>query len=118
MKAFEDWQPQAACIGKPTAWWFPDSTGQWGIYDAARQICRHCPVANDCLNYAIAGGLTHGMYGGLTPDERHDRGKCATEAGWKAHATAETTPCDECRDARRAAHARRERARRLAEATR
>jgi WhiB family redox-sensing transcriptional regulator len=70
VKAVDEWWDQAACRGKPLAWWFPESTGERGIYDAARQICRHCPVAADCLTYAEAYECTHGMFGGLTRDER------------------------------------------------
>lgn len=100
MTPFDEWQPLAACKGKPLAWWFPENTGHWGIYDAARQVCRHCPVTEPCLAYAVTNQLNHGMYGGLTPDERHQLqpppANCGTPAGYKRHRRDNTFPCDPC----------------------
>lgn len=38
----------------------------------ARAVCATCPQATRtaCLTYAITEGLTHGVYGGASPDER------------------------------------------------
>lgn len=41
---------------------------------AAKAMCGQCPVARKCLDFAMsvetAADTTHGIYGGLTPDER------------------------------------------------
>jgi len=48
--------------------WFDDA-------DAARRICAHCPVRNDCLDYAMraeesSGIQLIGVWGGLSPIQR------------------------------------------------
>lgn len=47
------WMAQAACKGKPTSWWYPDSS-QYMSEDAqrARRICAGCPVIDDCRAFA------------------------------------------------------------------
>lgn len=69
------WAEQAACIGKPIHWWFPDSDDQAGTvspshYSAARRICGRCPVSAQCLEHAVTTPEPHGMWGGSTPRER------------------------------------------------
>jgi WhiB family redox-sensing transcriptional regulator len=36
----------------------------------AKAICARCPVRDACLAYALDTGETHGIWGGLTEDER------------------------------------------------
>lgn len=48
--------------------WFDDA-------DAARRVCAHCPVRNDCLGYAMdveidTGAQLIGVWGGLSPIQR------------------------------------------------
>jgi WhiB family transcriptional regulator, redox-sensing transcriptional regulator len=47
-------------------------------YVRARKVCMGCEVVNECAEWAIITGEEHGMWGGLTPKERHrirrDRG--------------------------------------------
>lgn len=45
---------------------------------AAKQICRGCPVLNECRTWALAnpGATADGIWGGLTPPER-DRARRA-----------------------------------------
>lgn len=48
--------------------WFDDA-------DAARRVCAHCPVRNDCLGYAMdveteTGIQLIGVWGGLSPIQR------------------------------------------------
>ena len=64
-----DWRHFAACRDIDPEVFFPfpgDTDGQ----DAARAICSGCPVRSDCLNWALATGRDHGVWGGLTEDER------------------------------------------------
>ena len=39
--------------------------------EEAKRICRDCPVQIQCLAWALASGVTDGVWGGTTPDERH-----------------------------------------------
>ena len=58
----------AACNGQDTSVFFPVSDTFAG---AAKEICASCPVAEACLEYAIATRQSDGVWGGLTGVERH-----------------------------------------------
>jgi WhiB family redox-sensing transcriptional regulator len=36
----------------------------------AQQVCRRCPVAADCLDYALTRREMRGVWGGLTDEQR------------------------------------------------
>lgn len=36
----------------------------------AKRICERCAVQEKCLDWAIEHGEKHGVWGGMTPDER------------------------------------------------
>lgn len=40
--------------------------------DAAREVCRRCPVVFACLDYALAAREPVGIWGGTTPEARQD----------------------------------------------
>jgi WhiB family redox-sensing transcriptional regulator len=63
----DDWQKRAACRGVATEVFFPsgDSTGE-----DAKSICVQCPVARQCLEYAIRAREEEGVWGGATGAER------------------------------------------------
>jgi WhiB family transcriptional regulator, redox-sensing transcriptional regulator len=62
-----DWMAHGSCRGKPTDLWFPGR----GDGAAARAICATCPVAAECLEYAIADPLpVLGIFGGTDERER------------------------------------------------
>lgn len=49
------WKQDAACRGKPTRWWFPESNESWSATAVlARHICSTCPVAETCRAVALA----------------------------------------------------------------
>jgi hypothetical protein len=58
------WHTDAACQGKPTAWWY-DPT--WAA--RARAICRSCPVMLRCLDAGLEGNET-GIWGGRDDEQR------------------------------------------------
>jgi WhiB family redox-sensing transcriptional regulator len=58
----------AACQGADTAVFFPVSDT---FADEAKSICATCPVAEQCLEYAIATHQSDGVWGGMTALERH-----------------------------------------------
>jgi WhiB family redox-sensing transcriptional regulator len=51
------WWDRAACKPYPTDLWFPighgGCHGNGDLYDAARTICRRCPVRAECLDAAL-----------------------------------------------------------------
>src|SRR5689334_22384794 len=61
---FED----AACQGADTSVFFPVSDT---YADEAKAICATCPVAEQCLEYAVATHQADGVWGGMTALERH-----------------------------------------------
>jgi len=67
-----DWRDRAACRGAGAGLFFPDwapSPAPQEI-DRAKQMCRDCPVRARCLDWALDHGAAHGIWGGLTAEER------------------------------------------------
>lgn len=65
-----DWAEAAACQGK-AALMFPDLHDTAAV-DAARAVCKGCPVRQPCLDFAIANREKEGMWGGKTwPQRKH-----------------------------------------------
>jgi WhiB family redox-sensing transcriptional regulator len=64
------WQREAACRGlgveESRAIFFP-SRGE--SIDEAKAICRHCPVTQECLDFALANRCI-GVWGGTTERQR------------------------------------------------
>lgn len=62
-----DWMDQANCRGMDPDVWFP-ARGE----SLARQraICAACTVRDQCLEYALAHGMNHGVWGGQSERER------------------------------------------------
>lgn len=73
------WTDLAECRGTNTRIWFPfDDRGRNlsrptddSAYATAKVICDRCPVRAQCLEHALSVGERHGMWGGLTPQQRH-----------------------------------------------
>lgn len=59
-------------------------------YAVAKQLCNQCPVREACLAYALKANETHGVWGGLSPNERRDmlraHGRLAAKRGRPARA--------------------------------
>ena len=72
----EDWRDDAACrpgTNVDPELFFFDGKGTYAQtkFDIAKAICfGSCPVREECLQYALESREAHGIYGGLTPDER------------------------------------------------
>ena len=58
----------SACKDADTSVFFPVSDTFAG---EAKAICATCPVAEQCLEYAISSHQSDGVWGGLTAQERH-----------------------------------------------
>jgi WhiB family redox-sensing transcriptional regulator len=59
----------AACRGAPTNLFFPER-GDTAVVQAAKAICRSCPVLEPCRQHALAHPAERGIWGGLTASER------------------------------------------------
>jgi WhiB family redox-sensing transcriptional regulator len=66
------WQYEAACRGRDPELFFP--VGSIGPalqqLQKAKQVCGRCPVQSICLEWAIRAGIDHGVWGGMSEDER------------------------------------------------
>jgi WhiB family transcriptional regulator, redox-sensing transcriptional regulator len=66
------WRDVAACRDADPDLFFP--TGMTGPalrdLDEAKRICRACPARARCLSWALDHGVTDGVWGGTTADER------------------------------------------------
>jgi WhiB family transcriptional regulator, redox-sensing transcriptional regulator len=61
------WMSGGNCRNYPPAVFFPsDGVG----VDRARKICADCPVAAQCLEYALEERIEHGVWGGCSERER------------------------------------------------
>ncbi|MFJ1707861.1 WhiB family transcriptional regulator [Kitasatospora sp. NPDC088346] len=65
--------PGAACTGADPDLFFPDDDADnYGFCVLrAKDICSGCPVRDMCLALAMERGEKHGIFGGLTPYQRH-----------------------------------------------
>ena len=61
------WADMGSCTSADPDLFFPPS----GVDTAyARSICRSCPVRRECLDFALASGQKHGIWGGMTESQR------------------------------------------------
>jgi WhiB family transcriptional regulator, redox-sensing transcriptional regulator len=62
-----EWMADGKCREVPPATFFPsDGLG----VQSAQKICAECPVADACLEYALANHIDHGVWGGRSERER------------------------------------------------
>lgn len=69
----DKWVEKAACIGEGTDVFFTDSQdrGENLRREAkAKNICRKCEVAAECLLHAISNNEDFGIWGSFAPKER------------------------------------------------
>lgn len=67
------WMTDAACRGQDTDIFYAPHTSERArrLYEAhAKQLCRGCPVRDDCLSYALRVNEPDGVWGGLNLSER------------------------------------------------
>lgn len=123
----ERWADHAACKGfreqhgtdKWNQIWFPErGDAARSSIRQAKKICAGCPVVDECLQYALDAGLTIGVWGGKSANERRqlrsmsntfrrprqvELQPCGTDAAYRRHLFHNEKPCADCR----AAHVRR-----------
>ncbi|HUY43826.1 MAG TPA: WhiB family transcriptional regulator [Acidimicrobiales bacterium] len=62
-----EWMADGKCRDYPAEVFFPrDGLGVL----AAQRICKTCPVMAQCLEYALAQHVDHGVWGGCSERER------------------------------------------------
>ena len=71
------WRALAACQSVDPDLFFPVSASGKSLEQvtAAKAICSACPVRPECLAFALKTGQVHGVWGGLTEEERHQAAK-------------------------------------------
>lgn len=65
-----DWRADAACRGLGPSLFYADGKDDQALAPAARRICATCPVADDCLDEALAGNELFGIWAGTSARER------------------------------------------------
>ena len=67
-----DWRHNAACRDEDPELFFPVGTSGPAILQVAqaKAVCHRCPVASDCLTWALQSGQDAGVWGGMSEDER------------------------------------------------
>jgi WhiB family redox-sensing transcriptional regulator len=67
-----DWRARSACLQADPELFFPvGSTGPAvRQVDQAKRVCAGCQVRSACLEWALDQRQDHGVWGGLTEDER------------------------------------------------
>jgi WhiB family transcriptional regulator, redox-sensing transcriptional regulator len=105
------WRSRAACKTADPDLFFPEIGGNAA---AARAICAACPVAAECLAYAVSVPERHGVFGGLSEEERRGMrppGLCRSGQHLMSPGNTYTEPasgarrCNACRvEARRRRH--------------
>ncbi len=68
----DSWREYAACRTQDPELFFPVGSSGPALeeIEMAKSICHHCPVREQCLDYAMKTGQDYGIWGGLTEDER------------------------------------------------
>ena len=67
-----DWRAEAACRHGDPELFFPEGTAGPALrqVERAKHVCRACPVAVPCLGFALGHGVSFGIWGGTTEEER------------------------------------------------
>jgi WhiB family transcriptional regulator, redox-sensing transcriptional regulator len=71
--AAQDWRQRAACRHADPELFFPISAAGPGRGQVAeaKAVCARCPVRPDCLSFALSTRQAHGIWGGLSEQERY-----------------------------------------------
>jgi WhiB family redox-sensing transcriptional regulator len=78
-----DWRHDSACREEDPEMFFPVGTtgpAQLQVTEA-KSVCHRCPVASDCLAWALASGQDFGVWGGMSEDERRALKRRRTPVG-------------------------------------
>lgn len=65
----EKWREESACKGLDPNMFFPgpnDTEDQ----EEAHKVCSSCPVTEECMEYALANNIDHGIWGDMSERQR------------------------------------------------
>ncbi|MDR0436615.1 MAG: WhiB family transcriptional regulator [Propionibacteriaceae bacterium] len=67
-----DWRDKAACLDEDPELFFPvGNTGPaLAQIEEAKKVCARCSVREECLRWALENGQDHGVWGGMSDEER------------------------------------------------
>ena len=67
-----DWRHRSACLDEDPELFFPiGNTGPAILQiEEAKTVCHRCEVREQCLAWALEAGQDHGVWGGMSEDER------------------------------------------------
>ncbi|WP_063829734.1 WhiB family transcriptional regulator [Streptomyces violaceorubidus] len=68
---------RALCAQTDPALFFPEGRGGQitNAIEAAKRVCRRCPIRTACLEWAVASDQRFGVWGGLDEQERQTLGR-------------------------------------------
>lgn len=74
-----DWRHRAVCRDVDPELFFPVGNSGPALAQTAdaKAVCASCPVATECLDWALESGQEAGVWGGLSEDERRARKRSA-----------------------------------------
>ncbi|AQW55110.1 WhiB family transcriptional regulator [Streptomyces antimycoticus] len=67
------WWQKAECTHEDPELFFPVGVAGPAAQQQearAKEVCHRCPVIQECLEYALETGMTHGVWGGVGEEER------------------------------------------------
>ncbi|MCB5909258.1 WhiB family transcriptional regulator [Streptomyces pinistramenti] len=67
-----NWRQEAACREEDPELFFPIGSAGPALLqiEEAKAVCRHCPVRDRCLQWALDSRQEHGVWGGTSEEER------------------------------------------------
>ncbi len=82
-----DWWRSAACQEADPELFFPVAPQGPGAGEIARakELCAGCRVRRQCLQYALATHQAHGVWGGMTEEERQGHARHEREHRERTH---------------------------------
>ncbi|MFI7087695.1 WhiB family transcriptional regulator [Streptomyces anulatus] len=85
--ASQDFRHRSSCREEDPELFFPiGNTGPALVQiEEARAVCRRCPVMEQCLQWALENGQDHGVWGGLSEDERRAMKRRAARSRSRGH---------------------------------
>ncbi|MEU5419798.1 WhiB family transcriptional regulator [Streptomyces sp. NPDC020667] len=78
-----NWRQHAACRDEDPELFFPIGTRDPARTqaEAAKSVCRRCPVVEQCLTWALRSGQEYGIWGCTTESERRALHRARQAAG-------------------------------------
>ena len=77
-----DWRHRAESLTEDPELFFPVGTTGPALaqVEEAKKVCRRCEVREECLRWALEAGQDHGVWGGMSEDERRAMKRRASRA--------------------------------------